>query len=62
MRIKTTAEQLERLASWGYLKQMANGSWTMTAKGWACLLAFAEEPLKKPIPSRHRSRHYLVDR
>ena len=29
MRIKTTAKQLERLASWGYLKQMADGSWTI---------------------------------
>ena len=47
MRIKTTAKQLERLASWGYLKQMADGSWTIVLKHLSGGAKFSD-PLENP--------------
>ena len=53
MRIKTTAEQLERLASWGYLKQMANGSWASRPE--------ESHPRALPDPCMNLSIHTAPD-
>jgi len=59
--VELMQRRLEQLAAHGYV-EMRKGQWELTEKGQCCLIACAELPMPKPIPSRYLTRHDIVDR
>jgi hypothetical protein len=56
-----TQRRVKELVDDGYIV-ISRGHVIVTAKGWRCLAACAERPMKPPLSPRLRTRHDIVDR